>query len=956
MNRREFVGTLAAGAASLKLATGTPPHATGPDSPRQALAPVRVNPVLLHPDELRLKLDGEWQFRLDPDERGLAERWYENSARLVDTIRVPGCWQGQGHGNDGLDEVWDFQILTRTFRATYKGTGWYAKRFELPAQWRGKRLWLNFGGAHPSAEVWLNGTRLGENGLPFVPFGFEVTQDALFAKTNVVTVRVHEQNREFGMVFNWQGNWSGLYRGVEVTGTGENHLEHLWLYPDAESRRIRIRTLIGGKLDPSTSLSLKMSVAPSNRNSAVTTRTFVVGGPEGNFEMEVPSPELWSPDSPSLYRVDAVLLRGNITVDSLSERTGFFKFSTAGKQMLINGEPYYMRGTGDFISCLETGSPDTDRDRWRRKLKALRDYGYNYVRCQSYLYSPEYFDVADEVGLIVQSEMGMLGALGGHSNWHLYQWPKPTSDNYPILKRQWDLSVMRDVNHPSANLYCMSNEYGKDTDFHRIAWQCYHDTKAIKPTAFLIWTDGGYNPDLPGDFVNWEAENDDKVGKPLVQHEFRWWSSFPDVRLMNRYTGAVRPYAAEIARHTAGKTGQGHLLEKYADSSMRLQLIEAKSKLEICRRDHPQLAGICHFNAMDTSLSPQGVLNEFYERKLVDAATWRQTMGDTVALSSLGFDDRVWASGETRRCTLQVSDFSHPPFKSPSLEWNLLDAERNKLASGALKWKHEPFRTCTAGEIEIAVPSISRPATAQLSVRMVEGERGVSNEWGVWLFPGERFEKEIGAIYGKPQYSWLKGVQTLGPIDQGSLAASAPPLVLAEHLDPILVNHIRKGGVVLLAATEGLVRPHPPNFGYNRYFFTPPANYPTYEDGQNGTVIASHLMLGDFPQEGWADFQFFRMTENAPPFDLAPFGLNDADPIIRVIHRYMVLHPLAYLLERSLGKGRLIICALQLDESWLEARYLVNAIGDYARQTDKPHCPEIREEQLKLLMEALALP
>ncbi len=132
---------------------------------------------------------------------------------FTEMVQVPGCWQGQGFGNDSLDEVWDFQLHTRTLRATYKGTGWYAKRFEVSQSWSNKRIFLNFGGAHPSAAVWLNGTMLGENTLPFVPFGFEVTDLVRFGATNTVVVRVHEQNRVFGFGIQLQGNWSGLYRG-----------------------------------------------------------------------------------------------------------------------------------------------------------------------------------------------------------------------------------------------------------------------------------------------------------------------------------------------------------------------------------------------------------------------------------------------------------------------------------------------------------------------------------------------------------------------------------------------------------------------------------------------------------------------------------------------------------------------------------------------------------------------
>lgn len=391
------------------------------------ITPVRVNPVLVHPEEKRFNLNGQWKFRLDPDDRGVEEQWFDDTGILVDRISVPGCWQGQGFGSDDRDVVWDFKLEARTFRATCTGTGWYGKHFEVPVEWKGMYIWLNFGGVHPSVEVWLNGVYLGENDVPFVPFGFDITEVIRFDGENYLVVRVH--------------------------------------------------------------------------------------------------------------------------------------------------------------------------------------------------------DVADEVGLLVQSEMGMLGAWGSHTQWHGYAWPQPTPGYREALKRQWDLVVARDANHPSANIYCMSNEL-TDTLFPRLAWQCYHDTKAIKPTAFVIWTDGGWNGDLPGDFVNAEADKDETCSKPLIQHEFRWWSSFPDVRIIHKYSRAIRPYAAEIAIEAAARHGISHVLPLAAANSQRLQFLEAKGKMEMCRRDHPTLAGICHFNAMDTNPSPQGIIDEFYERKYTDSATWRETNGE----------------------------------------------------------------------------------------------------------------------------------------------------------------------------------------------------------------------------------------------------------------------------------------------------------------------------------------
>lgn len=876
-------------------------------------APARVNPVLRHPEERRVSLDGEWRFRLDPDDIGLSEGWFTAPDAVADAIAVPGCWQGQGYGHDGLDELWDFHLKARTFRATFKGTGWYASTFQAPEAWTGARCQLNFGGIHPSAEVWLNGARLGEHGLPFVPFGFDITDCLQPGTVNDLVVRVHEAHREFGFCFNWQGNWSGLYRGVELTAGGASRLAHVALYPDFATATLRVVARIDGYARP-----LVLHVAVAEQEIAVP-----VLAPTVSAEMLIPNMRPWSPDAPHLYQVDVTLLDGDGILDALSERTGFVKLSTEGKHFRINDDPYYLRGSGDFVSCPETACPDTDRERWRKKLRGLRDFGYNYVRCQSYVYPPEYFDIADEVGLLVQSEMGILGAWGGSDPWHVYQWPKPTPDNYPILKRQWDLTVARDVNHPSANLYCMSNEYGGGTDFPRIAWQCYRDTKALKPTAFLIWTDGGYHPELPGDFVNAEADVDARCDLPVIQHEFRWWSAFPDIRRKHKYSGAVRPYAMEIAWGAAACHGLAHLLPRFAEASLRLQYLEMKAKMEDCRRDNSTLAGICHFDAMDASPSPQGVIDEFYDEKITSAARWRETNGDTVLLAGLQFDNRCLRGDDDFRCALSVSDFAHPPLRNPVISWRLTAGE-TKLAQGEYAYAHEPYRTCPAGEVACALPVVTEPLAVTLSATLSEAGRVITNSWNFWLFPAENPLPAGVVRYGEARASWLSGWQEIPAVSANELPGAR--VALAERLDDALLTFMANGGRVILAASEGLVRPHPPNFGYVKYFFTPPANYSPYEDGQNGTLLADHPMLGKLPHEGFADIQFYRMIENSPPIDLESLDLAAGDPALRVIHRYPVCRPLGYLVERAHGNGGVIICGLELNPAFIEARYLLQQL------------------------------
>jgi len=912
---------------------------------------------LRHPKERRVSLDGRWLFRLDPKDEGKKRGWYKSARAFKEQIAVPGCWQGQGFGHDGDDEIWDFRLRARTYRATYCGTGWYCKQFLPPEEWQGQRIWLNFGAVRPAAEVWLNGRRIGSHCAPFVPFAFDVTGLVSFTKENVLVVRVHEENRWLGLSMNWQGNWSGLYRSVELTATGDLHLERLWLYPDVDSGRLRVQAGVQGSGKSREPLRLRVSVKPLRGPLVASAEKALKRSAETRFSIAIPDPLLWSPDGPNLYRVDATLMAGKEVLDAVTERVGFVKLSTKGKHILINDEPYYMRGSGDFAINPETGSPDACRKRWRKKLSTLRDYGYNHIRCQSYVPTPEYMDAADEVGLIIQNEMGMTGAWGGHTAWHVYGWPKPTPEYYRALKWQWEHTVMRDICRPSANIYCMSNELGTSTHFPRIAKQCAKDTKALKPTAFVLWTDGGHNEDLPGEFLNAEAALDSQSSLPVIQHEFRWWSSYPDVRLKKQYDGAVRPYAIEMAEKAAAKHNMTSLLPAIARNGQRLQYLEARTKMEICRRDHPTLAGISHFSGTDCGLSPQGIVDEFYGRKHADAATWRRTWGDTVILIDKQFEDRVLVGGQALKCRFSVSDFSHPPLgKSQVLEWELA-GKGTKTQRGTIRYRHQPFCTCRAGGLAIGLPRVSKPVAVTLRARLTDRGRTFENAWDFWVFPETATFPRQTALYGACRYTWLKGL-SLPRVAAGGLAATGKRVLLTEVIDEALSGHIQVGGRVVLVPSEGLTRPFNPKLGLGtgRYYFLPPANYPPLEDGHSGTIVQRHPMLGDLPHEGFADLQLYRLVGESAPLDLVPFEPCGAEPVIRAISTYFVSHPLAYLAELRFGKGALIISALDLSPKRPEARYVLSSILKYAARPQVRPKAKLSNKALQCLLEAGRIP
>ncbi|MDP7740559.1 MAG: glycoside hydrolase family 2 TIM barrel-domain containing protein [Lentisphaeria bacterium] len=899
--------------------------------------PVRVNPVLRHRNEQVIGLGEGWRFRLDPDDQGQRRNWFTRPALFKDEIAVPGTWQGQGFGDAGTDYIWDFQLHRRTFRATYTGTGWYAKSFSVPEAWRGKRIWLNFGAAYPFAEVYLNGEKIGNHNEPFVPFGFDVTSRLKANGENFCAVRISERDRVYGLSFCCRGNWSGLYRAVELSATGEVFMDRCWLHPDVDKQKVRCTIKAAGGAG-NDELTAAVVVREKGRKPvAKATRTFRAGN-ELTFDVPVAEPLLWSPERPYLYTVDVVVRRRNEVMDAVTERIGFVKLSTAGKHLCVNGDPYYIRQNGDHMVFPETVAPDTDRKRWRRKLKTFKAYGYNAVRCSDHVATPEYYDVADELGILIQGDIGMLGAWGGNGPGHIYAWPQPHPKYREVLRSQWNHTVMRDVNHPSAIIYGMANElqtYSNNTLFPKTAWRCYHETKAIKPSAMVIWSDGGMNEKLPQDFVNYEGYCDHETTLPMIQHEYRWWSSFPDVRIKKKYKDtALRPIGIDLAEEAAAEAGLQQLLPVVAHNSQRIHFSEMKAKMDRCRRNFRFLAGICHFCGVDIHCAPMGVLDMFYEKKLVDAETWLQTNGDTVLLMDHEFEDRIYTAGDKLTVRVSISDFAHPPLKPGRLEWKL--GSGRSAVSGSLKFRHTPFCTSPLGVIRTTFPETRKPQKLQLSVRIAEGNREVSNQWDFWLFPrAVKLPKSV-MLYGKSGKGIMRRLRTAYQLDSHNRTATRKPRVLVtEKFDQEVLDFARGGGRVLLLAGEGLVRPFYPPFlaeGWDEglHLFAPQACYPPFADGYQASIIRAHRMLGNFPHEGFMDLQFFRLLVDAPAVELDPLGRLKEEPVIRQFGTYQACPKLAYLLEFALGEGGIIISAFNLDPKLPEARYLLSQMLRYA--------------------------
>src|SRR5437762_7417022 len=117
----------------------------------------------------QISLDGQWQFVADDTQVGIDKGWYRKAVAFTSSIQVPGCWQAQG---------------------IYCHTGWYRTGVVIPENWRGKLVWLKFGGASYETDVWINEQHVIHHEGLMLPFEQEIGRFVRYGDINHIVVRV----------------------------------------------------------------------------------------------------------------------------------------------------------------------------------------------------------------------------------------------------------------------------------------------------------------------------------------------------------------------------------------------------------------------------------------------------------------------------------------------------------------------------------------------------------------------------------------------------------------------------------------------------------------------------------------------------------------------------------------------------------------------------------------------
>jgi beta-galactosidase len=338
---------------------------------------------------------------------------------------------------------------------TTGGTGWYRKRFTLPAAQKGKRVILQFDGVYMNAEVWLNGQSLGNHPYGYTSFWFDITDKIKFDTQNLIAVKVRNE----GENSRWYTG-SGIYRHVWLTVTDPVHIAQ-WgtaiTTPDVTPSSARVNSKTTVQNETATESNVTLITRVINKAGAEISRAeakrSISAGSTYVFDQNitVSSPVLWSVETPNLYTAITDVITNNQLADRTETSFGIrtIAFDVANG-FLLNGKPMKLKGGCIHHDNGPLGARAYDRAEERR-VELLKKSGFNAIRSSHNPPSPAFLDACDRLGMLVIDEtFDMWREAKNPADYHLYfnDW----------WQRDVASMVLRDRNHPSVFIWSIGNE------------------------------------------------------------------------------------------------------------------------------------------------------------------------------------------------------------------------------------------------------------------------------------------------------------------------------------------------------------------------------------------------------------------------------------------------------------------------------------------------------------------
>lgn len=386
-------------------------------------------------------------------------------------------------------------ITAQTTRATWPGEiEWYRATFNAPAATPGFTYDVHFGQVRRTAQVWLNGVRLGRHDDPYVPFDLPTRGALRPGARNVLVVRV--DNRKSPAMREGWWNWGGITRPVTLVPRGALELQDPAVLSDVHcpdggagcTAAAQVDgTLVNRSDHPVTAPRVTLALGAGLRKT-VQARSLAPGEQARlRFRLPVPQPRLWSPGNPQLYDVTLTTSAGDVPQQADRWRTGLRGVQVRDGMLRLNGRQLRLRGAAvqEDIPGRGPALDDADIAQIVRELKAVHA---NVTRAH-YLLNPRLLDALDAAGIMVWSQAPIY-----HRD-TLLRTPQQRDAALATVRG----TILAARNHPSVITHSVANELSPvpDTvpgtrDFLAAARALAHELDPTLPASVDLLSYPGY--------------------------------------------------------------------------------------------------------------------------------------------------------------------------------------------------------------------------------------------------------------------------------------------------------------------------------------------------------------------------------------------------------------------------------------------------------------------------------
>lgn len=426
-------------------------------------------------DRQRLSMDAGWKFS-QTDTAGADKPAFNDSKWR--TLDLPHDWSIESEFIQNAPTGGGGGYLPT-------GVGWYRKKFTLPASALKKNVWIEFDGVYQNSDVWINGHHLGHYPNGYMSFYYDLTQ-YIKKGENVITVRV---DNSLQPNTRWYSG-SGIYRHVWLNIANLLHIAQWGTYittpvAEAASATVAVKTKIQNKNTGAREGIIRSVILDQNGNQVAQSESPFSINANGETEVEqkitVSTPSRWSLESPYMYSLRSVIMEKNTITDEQTTPFGIrdIKYDV-NKGFFLNGKPVKMNGVCLHHDAGSVGAAVPEA-MWVRRLKVLKEMGCNAIRTSHNPVAPEFLDLCDRMGFLVQDEIFDEWKSGkvkyGYAN-YFDQWSQHDLVNF----------IHRDRNHPSVVMWSAGNEIGeqKQEKGHEILQpliQTFHREDPTRPVT-----------------------------------------------------------------------------------------------------------------------------------------------------------------------------------------------------------------------------------------------------------------------------------------------------------------------------------------------------------------------------------------------------------------------------------------------------------------------------------------